>query len=73
MERAEYIKKEFIDAQSAEVSATANGAAAQKPKPGGGGGKDEVDPAGDWSLNRFARCWLFCDSGMIYKSFVVNG
>jgi hypothetical protein len=42
LERAEYIKKEFIDAQTAEVSATVNGAAAQKPKAGGGGGKDEV-------------------------------
>jgi hypothetical protein len=38
LERAEYIKKEFIDAQT-EVSATANGAAAQKPK---AGGKDDV-------------------------------
>lgn len=39
MERAEYIKKEFIDAQTTEVSTTANGAA-QKPK--GAGGKDDV-------------------------------
>eukprot|EP00884_Botryococcus_braunii_P018340 jgi/Botrbrau1/518/Bobra.110_2s0147.1 len=39
LERAEYIKKEFIDAQTTEVSTTANGTAAQKPK--GAGGKDD--------------------------------